>query len=158
MKILLIILVMLVAGFFILFFGLGYMSRSGTAPGLVQGKLSLCPDKPNCVCSEKGNNTIHTVEPIDIPEGSDRAIFALLSRIIQETGGTTQTAAGDYLAATFTSNIFGFVDDLEFRIDRQQGLIHIRSASRVGYSDAGVNRKRAQQITQLFKTYSTKSQ
>jgi uncharacterized protein (DUF1499 family) len=65
-------------------------------------------------------------------------------------GGSIQAENENYLAATFSSTIFGFVDDLELRIDPVQKVIHIRSASRVGYSDAGVNRKR---IALLRKTY-----
>ncbi len=54
----------------------------------------------------------------------------------------------DYLHATFTSRIFRFVDDTEFYADRQTNLLHFRSASRLGYTDMGVNRKRMQQLTQ----------
>ena len=51
-----------------------------------------------------------------------------------------------YLHATFTSRLFRFVDDVEFRVDESQGLLHFRSASRMGYSDLGVNRKRMQEF------------
>lgn len=51
-----------------------------------------------------------------------------------------------YFAATFSSAFFGFVDDVEVRIDPQQALIHLRSASRIGYSDFGANRKRLDQL------------
>ena len=56
----------------------------------------------------------------------------------------------DYLAVTFTSSIFRFVDDLEIRIDTDQQLIHLRSASRVGRSDGGVNRKRLERLKMAF--------
>lgn len=55
-----------------------------------------------------------------------------------------------YLAATFTSAIFRFVDDLELRIDPRQEVIHIRSASRVGRRDGGVNRRRVEKFKAQF--------
>ncbi len=56
----------------------------------------------------------------------------------------------DYLHLTFRSLIFQFVDDVEFQIDLDSNLLHFRSASRWGYSDLGVNRRRMQQITELL--------
>jgi uncharacterized protein (DUF1499 family) len=49
-----------------------------------------------------------------------------------------------YLHATFASPLFGFVDDLEAR--RKGEIIHVRSASRVGHSDFGANRRRIERI------------
>lgn len=56
----------------------------------------------------------------------------------------------DYLHATFTSLVFRFVDDVEFYVDSEARLLHYRSASRVGHSDFGVNRKRMQKLIQHF--------
>jgi uncharacterized protein (DUF1499 family) len=56
----------------------------------------------------------------------------------------------NYLHTTFTSLVFRFVDDVEFYADSQSQLLHFRSASRVGYSDLGANRKRMDRITQLL--------
>ncbi len=64
--------------------------------------------------------------------------------------GSIQVENEDYLAATFTSSFFRFVDDLEIRIHADQNMIHIRSASRVGHSDGGVNKKRIEQLKKLF--------
>jgi uncharacterized protein (DUF1499 family) len=55
-----------------------------------------------------------------------------------------------YIAATFTSKVFKFVDDFEIRIDAEEHQLHIRSASRIGYSDLGVNRRRVEQFRELF--------
>jgi uncharacterized protein (DUF1499 family) len=68
-------------------------------------------------------------------------------------GGKIITDDGGYLHATFTSRIFRFVDDLELRLDGENGIIHLRSASRTGYSDFGVNRKRAEQFQALFRSH-----
>jgi uncharacterized protein (DUF1499 family) len=61
------------------------------------------------------------------------------------------TADGDYLHAEFTSALFRFVDDVEFFVDRDQRVIHFRSASRVGHSDLGVNRQRMQAIVAAWR-------
>lgn len=149
MKIALIILSLLIAAVIVLFFILGMMSKSGKAPGLVEGRLSSCPAKPNCICSEREDDEPHYIEPLIIPEDSTSATVGILKDTIREMGGSIQVESDDYLAATFSSAIFGFVDDMEIRIDAVQNVIHIRSASRVGHSDMGVNRQRAEMLKRL---------
>ena len=126
-------------------------SRDGKASGLVEGSLSKCSSKPNCVCSEHKDDSSHYIDPIIIPENTTVNHFTLLKNIINEMGGNIQVESSDYLAATFTSAMFKFVDDLEVRIDATQKVIHIRSASRVGYGDMGVNKKRTDLLKKLFK-------
>ena len=65
-------------------------------------------------------------------------------------GGQVQTVDGDRLVATFTSRLFRFVDDFALRVDGSAGLLHIRSASRVGYGDFGVNRRRVERFRAGF--------
>ncbi|TVO77932.1 MAG: DUF1499 domain-containing protein [Sedimenticola selenatireducens] len=120
--------------------------------GLTDGILSQCPDKANCVCSEHMNDSRHYVEPISFTQNSPAYTLSLLHEVIQELGGTVQATSENYLAATFTSAIFRFVDDLEVRLDLADNVIHIRSASRVGYSDLGVNKKRVESLRALFNT------
>jgi len=112
--------------------------------GLQQGVLSACPDSPNCVCSEAHSQASeeHTILAVPTDEGT----WTQLKDAIAEQGGMIQHDDGEYLHATFTSRIFRYVDDVELRRDAGQGLIHIRSASRVGRSDFGVNRKRVENI------------
>jgi len=112
--------------------------------GLQQGVLLPCPASPNCVCSESHSqpDKQHAIAPIAADPGQWRA---LKDRIIA-LGGVIQQDDGHYLHATFSTAIFHYVDDLELRLDQTQHLIHIRSASRVGHSDFGVNRKRVQVI------------
>ncbi len=69
-------------------------------------------------------------------------------------GGTINDESENYIASTFSSSIFGFVDDFEIRIDSSQKVIHIGSASRVGYGDAGVNKKRTELLKKLYKKIS----
>jgi uncharacterized protein (DUF1499 family) len=60
------------------------------------------------------------------------------------------TAQGNYIHAEVRSPVFRFVDDIEFLIDERRGNIHVRSASRTGYFDFGVNRKRVEEIRRRF--------
>lgn len=136
------VLVLLLAGVIVLFAILGLVSRKGEPPGLVDGHLAPCPDSPNCVSSEAPPGARHHVEPLAAKEGGVTASLAVLDDVIHAMGGRVGVREDDYLAAEFSSALFGFVDDLEVRGDEARGVIHLRSASRVGYSDGGVNRAR----------------
>ena len=69
---------------------------------------------------------------------------------IEATGGTITSRSDDYLSATYMSRLFKFVDDVEVRQDG--AFCQIRSSSRVGYSDRGVNRKRVETIRRAVQT------
>ncbi len=71
---------------------------------------------------------------------------------IETEGGRITHAEGAYLAAEFSSPAFGFVDDLEIRIDQASGRLHFRSASRVGYGDGGANRRRVDRLRAELQT------
>ncbi len=129
---------------------LGHGSKSGRAPGLVSGTLAPCPDKPNCVCSEFGGAAAHSIAPLDYSDAPPQKAWGDILQIIKELGGEAVVANDEYIAATFSSSLFGFVDDVECRLDASQEQIQIRSASRVGHSDLGVNRKRMETLTRLF--------
>jgi len=122
----------------IYFIYLGFKSQSGFANGLVNAKLTPCPNKPNCICTEHPNNILPTVYGIEY----DELNLKNLENAFKLTGGTITTSKDNYIAATYTSNIFKYVDDFEIRIDTEAKIIHIRSASRVGHSDMGANQKR----------------
>jgi uncharacterized protein (DUF1499 family) len=127
---------------------LGQSSKSGQPPGLVSAALAPCPDKPNCVCSEFSEDAAHYIAPLDYSGTRPEKAWAEIQRVIQELGGEIAVANDEYLAATFTSSLFGFVDDVECRLDARHDQIQIRSASRVGHSALGVNRKRVEAIAQ----------
>jgi uncharacterized protein (DUF1499 family) len=139
----------IVAGVFLLFI-LGGISRSGKAPGLVAERLAKCPDTPNCVCSEQQDDSNHSIAPIHLPQVITFDPLSILKNVVKDMGGTIRTESDNYFAATFTSAIFGFMDDFEVRIDSTQKMIHIRSASRIGYGDAGVNRRRTELLKNLY--------
>ena len=151
MKIILIIVPILIVSAFIGFFILGLMSQSGEARGLVGGKLTKCPDKPNCVCTEFNADVDHYIDPVGFSQTTTAEVLSRLKNSIEEMGGSIRTENDNYLAATFTSSFFRFVDDLEIRVDMEQKMIHLRSASRVGHSDRGVNKKRIERLKNLYK-------
>ena len=129
---------------------LGYRSRFTAAYGLVEGRLKRCPGTPNCVSSEPGSDPAHAIEPLFYAAEDAARVLPRLKAVIGDMGGRIQVETTDYLAATFTSSVFRFVDDLELRIDTERNAIHLRSASRVGGSDFGVNRKRVALLKTAF--------
>ncbi|HVP80229.1 MAG TPA: DUF1499 domain-containing protein [Thermodesulfobacteriota bacterium] len=114
----------------------------------MEGKLRPCPSSPNCVSSENDRPSSR-VEPLTF-EGSPEKAWGDLKETIGEMGGKIQEEHDGYLWATFTSRVFRFVDDVEFRMVPSDGIIHVRSGSRVGYSDLGVNRKRVEKLRAVF--------
>ena len=130
---------------------LGKYSQKGNAPGIVNGSLSKCSTKPNCVCSEYDDEVDHYIQPINILSSEEIFDGSKASATIEEMGGNIITETDRYIAATFISRIFGFTDDFEIRVDQNNKVLHIRSASRVGYSDGGANQKRVELFRQLLK-------
>ena len=115
------------------------------ATGLNNGQLSPCPESPNCVVSQNGDDS-HSIAAI--PYTSDRAtaketLLKVLS-VVPRTEIVEQT--DNYIHAESTSRIFKFVDDVEFYFPEGEKVIELKSASRVGESDLGVNRRRIEQI------------
>ncbi|MGJ8634504.1 MAG: DUF1499 domain-containing protein [Luteolibacter sp.] len=106
--------------------------------------LAACPDSPNCVCSENGAGG-HAIEPVSF-QGDAGAAWSKLQTVLQESGGEEVRTSEQYLWFEFRTPLIGFIDDVECRLNRTQQLIEIRSASRVGHSDLGTNRKRLDTI------------
>ncbi|MEL7490930.1 MAG: DUF1499 domain-containing protein [Pseudomonadota bacterium] len=138
MKIILLVVVAAIALIVGGFFYLGQKSKAGDARGVVGGALAPCPDKPNCVRSESGTGDHHAIAPLPL------AAWDRLPAAVSSLGGEIVAETDDYIAATFTSSVFGFVDDVEFRKGAE--VAHVRSASRVGRSDLGANRKRIEAL------------
>ena len=119
-------------------------------PQLVNGMLRPCPGTPNCVSSES-TSPMSSIAPISF-SGSQEQAWETLKRVVREEGGYLHDEGTDYLWSTFTVPVFGFVDDVEFRLSATEGVIHVRSASRLGISDLGVNRGRVEQLRRAFQT------
>ena len=113
--------------------------------------LAPCPDSPNCVSSlASGSDREHYVAPFSFSGDPAAAWQQLRTAVLAEKRVTIVEEKEDYLHAEMRSLIFRFVDDVEFSLDADAGLINVRSASRVGYSDFGVNRKRVERIRTAF--------
>jgi uncharacterized protein (DUF1499 family) len=130
---------------------------SGTMPklGVNNGQLMSCPDKPNCVNSQATDEE-HSIEPIHFT-GTQQAAQDRLLQILNGLDRTQIIVTDEnYIQVEFTSKIFRFVDDVEFYFPStktEKIIINVRSASRLGHSDLGANRKRIEQIRNAFKVY-----
>ena len=112
--------------------------------GVQDGRLTACPDSPNCVSSFE-SDAEHGIQPL-------RANLLQVERVLLGLVEANIVKSRDgYLYAEFTSRLMRYVDDVEFLEDSTAGVIHVRSASRLGYSDLGVNRKRIENIRGLLK-------
>ena len=123
---------------------------AGRTPGLGKagGRLTPCPDTPNCVNSQAPDDK-HSIAPISYSCTREEA-RQRLQKIVEATSrARILTAETDYLRVEYASRVFRFVDDVEFYFP-EEPVIHVRSASRVGYSDMGVNRRRIERIRELF--------
>ena len=108
--------------------------------GVKEGKLAPCPGTPNCVSSQSQDPKAK-IAPLP------KVSIAELKKVIESMERTTIIEETDnYLYAEFKSQLMGYVDDVEFYLDPNENVIHVRSASRLGKSDLGVNRKRVETI------------
>jgi uncharacterized protein (DUF1499 family) len=147
------VLLALVIAVILSFIVLGQISKSGIAPGLTDGKLAPCESKPNCVSSEDKSDARHYLEPILISKAISENLMNTIKKEIGHMGGSIQNANSTYFSATFKSDLFGFIDDVEIRIDWEASVINVRSGSRVGYSDRGVNKTRIEELRRRLKKY-----
>jgi uncharacterized protein (DUF1499 family) len=127
---------------------------SGTRPdlGVNNGALTPCPKTPNCVNSQAVGGKQY-IQPIRYTGVLKEARARLLQILDSLKRTKIITAQENYIRAETTSALFRFVDDMEFYLPEEQTdetVIHIRSASRIGSFDFGVNRKRIERIRSKF--------
>jgi uncharacterized protein (DUF1499 family) len=125
---------------------------SGKRPknlGVTNGRLAPTSPKPNNVSSQADPaDAAHYVPPLTF-RGDSKAALKKLRSVIEAMPRTQVVdSRGDYLYVEFSTPLMGYVDDVEFYNDGK--VIHVRSASRLGYSDLGVNRKRVEAIRKAF--------
>lgn len=135
---------------------LGWLAASlgcaGARPddlGLRDGLLAPCPESPNCVSSGASDDQ-HAIEGFAFstsPEAAWKAAAAAV-RALPRTEIITQT--DDYLHAESTTALMRYVDDLELHLRAAEGIIGVRSASRVGHSDMGANRERVETLRETL--------
>jgi uncharacterized protein (DUF1499 family) len=137
----------------ILFFILIVSGFQVFADTVAKKKLPPCQDSPNCVSSQAFDK-LHYLSPFKI-SGDPAKAWAALRQAISELDRIVITHETETtLHAEATSLVFSFVDDIDAILDADAGLIHIRSASRLGHSDFGVNRKRIESLrTKLRKSH-----
>ena len=115
---------------------------SGTRPnnlGVKNGKLAPSPGTPNCVNSQS-SDAQSKIAPLPMISIAD------LKKVVQSMERTTIIEeTNDYLYAEFKTPLMGYVDDVEFYLDNSENVVHVRSASRLGKSDLGLNRKRVEE-------------
>jgi len=126
--------------------------------GVANGQLTPCPDKPNCVNSFSKDEEQY-IKPILIT-GTKLEIKNAIVKIMNEIENAEVTVTeNSYIRAEFTSDILGFVDDVEFyfpEVTPKNTTIHVRSGSRVGYSDFSVNRNRIELLRLKFEAVNNK--
>ncbi len=116
-----------------------------TATQAAEKKLAACPNSPNCVSSQAADEG-HFIAPFKITGNVEQAWVALKNALISQSRTVITNETGDTLHAQATSLVFRFVDDIDAILDADAKIIHIRSASRIGYGDFGVNRKRVEAL------------
>ena len=111
----------------------------------IVSRLKPCPATPNCVLSTATDET-HRVAPFPFTGQASDALARVKSAALSFPRARVAEEAPGYVRLTFKSAVFGFVDDVELELDETAKVVHVRSASRVGRGDFGVNRKRVEAI------------
>ncbi len=111
------------------------------------GRLAPLRSLPNAVSSQcDPRDSVHYIAPLQLRGEPDVHWARLVGTVREMPGCSVVEERRDYFYAEFRSSFFGFVDDVEFALDAEAGLIHVRSAARLGRSDFGVNRRRVESI------------
>lgn len=118
--------------------------------GIVNNRLTPCPDSPNCVSSDATDEK-HHVEPYRLKAAPQDTWHGLRIVVMEQKRVKLITFEESYLHVEFRSAVFRFVDDTEFQLRASEGIIAVRSASRLGYSDFGVNRERVERIREALR-------
>ena len=144
-----IIAVVLFCFVLVLFFTRNFPPKKPASIGIQAGSLAICGNKPNCVCS-LDNRPNYMILPLDWAGSESMGIEEIESLVNSFPRTKVISKSGNYLHAEFRTSIFGFIDDVEFLVDINAKKIHIRSASRLGYSDMGANRSRMEKLSNQF--------
>ena len=115
--------------------------------GVKAGRLAPPKSTPNCVSSQADPaDAGHYIAPMPFKGGAAVAMAAVRKAVEGMEGATVIRQEADYLHAEYRTRLMRFVDDVEFVFDGKAGLIHVRSASRLGRRDFGVNRARVEAL------------
>lgn len=119
--------------------------------GVTDGALAPCPATPNCVSSDASDEDQY-VEPFTLVGPSEAAWKDVRDAVRDLPRVTVMEESDNYLRAEFVSSIFRFVDDVELHRREPSDIVAIRSASRLGKSDLGANRKRVERIGEMLRS------
>jgi uncharacterized protein (DUF1499 family) len=121
---------------------LNLAGKRPTDLGAKNGKLKPVPATPNAVSSQASpSDAMHYVTPLAYSGNRAAAMQRFKEAIADSPGATIVTSSAEYLYAEFRSGFFGFVDDFELYLGANEpGVALVRSASRIGKADFGVNR------------------
>lgn len=133
-------------------FGSLFAGQRPTNLGIKDGQLAPCPPSPNCVSTTANPTDLsHAIAPWSYGDSSAEQAWETVQDLVASAEGATLVqATDDYLYAEFTTSLMGFVDDVEFHLDRAANEIQVRSASRLGESDLGLNRQRLDRLRGQF--------
>ena len=126
------------------------LSAAHAAAG--SNRLAPCPDTPNCVSSQSPDPARY-IEPLRYTGNLADAKQKLIDLLENSKRSRLISVETDYIHAEFRSLIFNFVDDVEFYFSSADCIIHVRSASRTGYYDFGVNRRRVERLRGAFENF-----
>jgi uncharacterized protein (DUF1499 family) len=113
--------------------------------GVKDSSLMPCPESPNCVSTQDPKSS-HAVAPFTYNTTAGNTLATMKEIVGSMKGATVVSESHTYLHVEFRSDIFRFIDDVEFFVDGAKNIIHVRSASRIGYYDFGINRRRVERI------------
>jgi uncharacterized protein (DUF1499 family) len=114
------------------------------------GRLAPCPSTPNCVSSDAPRGDAHYIEPLRTGDDPDAVWQALIAYLERRSAFTIVERRDDYLRAEARTRVLRFVDDVEFHLRPAEREIAMRSASRIGYSDLGANRRRLEALREAL--------
>ena len=128
-------------------------SLAGRRPsnlGVSDSQLAPCPPTPNCVSSD-ASDPVHHVAPLALRGDPHEGWNAIRQVVAAWPRTRIVTGTDEYLHAECRSTLLGFVDDLELHLRREPAVVAVRSASRLGFSDLGVNRRRIESLRAALK-------
>lgn len=121
---------------------------SGSRPdniGIVNLKLTACPESPNCVSSDSIDKE-HHVPAFKLEKAAELVWLDVKAYLQMQQNMQIISQTADYMHIESTSSLMRFVDDFELHLRKRDGIIAVRSASRLGHSDFGVNKQRIEDL------------
>lgn len=131
--------------------------QNNTTPslGVTQGQFTPLVKRPNNV-STQTDDVSKQVNTLTFKDTQAQTMTALRKAVIAYGGATIIEERDDYLYVVFSTSLMRFKDDVEFWLDTPKKEVHFRSASRAGYSDMGLNRKRYEALAEHYRAFQVK--